>query len=171
MFISKRMPIIGIAIILVLFGATMVLAQGDEIHACVNPFGHVRIVQEAESCLPKEIALSWNTQGPQGEKGEKGDTGTSGPPGISGYEVVQQSRSVGPGGLNTIHGQAAVCQEGKTVIGGGYHVYPFGSDIVVYNNSPFQDSVYENYWWVNLSNLSSWDIEFTTFAICAYVMN
>ena len=60
MYSSKKKLVAGALVMLVLFGATWVFAAGDEIHACVNPTGKIRIVENSESCLRKEQLLTWN---------------------------------------------------------------------------------------------------------------
>lgn len=50
--------------------------------------GQLRVIDEAESCLPSEIRLTWGQsigpQGPAGPAGPTGPAGPSGPPGPSG---------------------------------------------------------------------------------------
>ena len=57
----------------------------NTIHACVKTQnGQVRIVDAGASCLPSEVAASWNIVGAAGAKGDKGDTGATGAPGAPG---------------------------------------------------------------------------------------
>jgi hypothetical protein len=75
MYVSKRTILLSMFVAFALFGSTWVFAHGDEIHACVDPKGSVRIVHEPESCKPKEWPLSWSQQGPEGPQGPQGEPG------------------------------------------------------------------------------------------------
>ena len=50
----------------------------DEIHACLNPAGQIRIVDSIDECKKQETALTWNQQGPPGPQGEPGPQGDQG---------------------------------------------------------------------------------------------
>ena len=72
-------------------GANWVMADGNTIHACVNPnSGEIKIVTGGDDCKPNEVHLQWNEegppgpQGPAGPKGEPGPQGEQGPPGPQG---------------------------------------------------------------------------------------
>lgn len=46
------------------------------IHGCYQERkGSLRVVETTADCIPPEVAISWNQQGPKGEKGDKGDQG------------------------------------------------------------------------------------------------
>ena len=57
-------------------------------HGCVSTLtGNLRLVEEGEGCRPREVAASWNREGPQGPAGPagpQGDPGPSGPQGAPG---------------------------------------------------------------------------------------
>lgn len=82
MYISKRILVLGLLIVLALSATGWVVAQSDGvIHACANPVGLLRVVADSTSCLAKETPLQWNIQGQQGEPGPAGPAGEQGPPG------------------------------------------------------------------------------------------
>ena len=56
-------------------------AAAEEITACVNPAGQVRLVAAGDTCRPQERRVVWNVQGPQGPQGNPGATGPQGPQG------------------------------------------------------------------------------------------
>jgi len=78
--------IVGILVGAVLVGgATWVLADGDMIHACVNPnSGEIKIASGSDECKGNDYYLGWNKQGPPGPQGPQGSTGPPGPAGPPG---------------------------------------------------------------------------------------
>ena len=87
---------------------TVISARGaiaQEIHACVNPSGKLRIVTSAADCGSNEIPLSWNQSGPQGEPGEDGMDGTDGGQGPIGSQgSTGPQGNVGPPGAQGLTG-------------------------------------------------------------------
>jgi hypothetical protein len=74
-----------------LFTGGAVWASGDNtIHACVNPAGLARIVDNPGDCKKNEDPLHWNSQGARGPAGPEGPagsadaTGSEGPQGPAG---------------------------------------------------------------------------------------
>ena len=59
-------------------------ADAEAINACVNSNGRLRVVSEANPCLPPERPLTWNVQGPKGDDGPPGPAGEPGPAGPEG---------------------------------------------------------------------------------------
>jgi hypothetical protein len=89
MTLYKRLYFAICAVIIIVGGATLVMAAGDGgdiIHACVrNGVGKIRIIGADENCNSiNETALDWNITGPQGEPGQQGEPGPQGEPGLQG---------------------------------------------------------------------------------------
>ena len=62
-------------------------SDADAINACVvDSSGRVRIVADAESCLPPERPITWNVRGAKGDSGPPGPAGEPGPAGPAGPE-------------------------------------------------------------------------------------
>jgi hypothetical protein len=75
---------------------TVVRAQSNVIHACVNTTnGQVRIVDSAANCKNSEVPVSWNVTGSPGPSGPPGPAGPAGAPGAA-----------GPAGPSGVTGQA-----------------------------------------------------------------
>jgi type VI secretion system secreted protein Hcp len=64
-------------------------SAANEISACVDKKGNVRIVGEGVACAKDENALNWNIQGPQGVIGAAGKDGRDGRDGLQGPQGVQ----------------------------------------------------------------------------------
>lgn len=56
------------------------------IHACANPTGQVRLVDESDECRRREEPVQWNIRGEQGPPGVPGDPGPAGPRGAPGEQ-------------------------------------------------------------------------------------
>ncbi|WP_405142216.1 hypothetical protein OG589_33695 [Sphaerisporangium sp. NBC_01403] len=121
-----------------------VAAESDEIIACVNGNGTVRIPQRPNptptstspqslavvptgsptplpgGCMAGEKEISWNRTGPEGPTGPSGAVGPAGPKGeagISGLQMVERTVTIGA----HQQGDAVVtCPEGKLPLSGGY---------------------------------------------------
>jgi hypothetical protein len=50
----------------------------ETINACMNPAGHIRLLEPGSSCRREEQLIIWNVQGPQGPQGPTGATGPEG---------------------------------------------------------------------------------------------
>jgi len=174
MYISKRIVVISLFLILALSATSLVLAQADGvIYACINPAGSLRIVEDNSSCLPKETLLQWNIQGEKGDKGDQGvvgPMGPQGPAGVLGFYVVESTHiSCEPDRICVLQ---AYCNEGDYLTGGGLRK----SGWLEYNDpglgivamEPYFDLTEEK--WSYLAAVSSklaGDEDFWTFAICA----
>jgi hypothetical protein len=113
------------------------------IHACyVAASGQVRLIDSpATSCRPSETALSWGQSG------------------ISGYEVVQETRTAETGAFTVAN---ATCPAGKKVLGGGYHM----NNVSVHQNFPQNVGSNTPSWQVGVTNEGAAET-FTAYAICA----
>jgi hypothetical protein len=89
----KRIPLIGLAALLVLAAGTTAVAKPrpapavaeTTIHACKHPSGGwLRMVAGPGDCKRRERAVSWNVVGPKGDKGDTGAAGPAGPAGADG---------------------------------------------------------------------------------------
>ena len=58
-----------ITLIMLFAGITYAQSQTEEIHACANPAGQLRIVESTDECKQNETPLTWNVVGPQGVQG------------------------------------------------------------------------------------------------------
>ena len=57
-------------------------AYADQIHTCATKTtGKMRLAADPGQCTDREIAVSWNSEGPQGEDGPEGPQGPEGSPG------------------------------------------------------------------------------------------
>lgn len=68
---------IGLSLVLLLLFGTRPLVA-DQISACVNPAGQMRLVASGASCRPQEELVTWNVQGPEGPEGPQGPQGPEG---------------------------------------------------------------------------------------------
>jgi len=73
-------------VLVIMAGATWVVAQNTEISACVGRNGQVRIVDSIQNCKSQETPLQWNVQGPAGIQGDPGPAGPTGPQGPAGQK-------------------------------------------------------------------------------------
>lgn len=86
-------------------GGGLNVHDGNTIHACAKQQGgDLRLVSDAGSCLPSEMAVSWNIQGPQG------------PPGVVGAHI----RSASETSTETFFAVIAQCEQGEIATGGGF---------------------------------------------------
>jgi hypothetical protein len=104
--------VLVVVLVLVLVPVTSTLwaiAQGDgfDIHACVNPAGQLRIVDDLSKCKNKETELEWSKQGPEAPPG---------PTGPLSFYLVRVAGQIPPG----YHTVNADCYEGDEVLGGGF---------------------------------------------------
>ncbi len=71
------------------------------IHGCYKAqHGQLRVIDTGESCLPSEVALSWNQAGQQGATGPQGATGATGLPGNDSTKTV--SGAINPDGTSQL---------------------------------------------------------------------
>lgn len=68
---------IGLSLVLLLLFGSRALAA-EQISACVNPAGQMRLVADGVSCRPQEELVTWNVQGPEGPEGPQGPQGPEG---------------------------------------------------------------------------------------------
>ena len=115
----RRIPLIGLAALLVLAAGTAAFAKTrpapavaeTTIHACKHPSGGwLRMVSGPGACKRRERAVSWNVAGPKGDKGDAGAAGPAGPAGPAGAQGPQGER--GPAGPQGPKG------DGGTVVSG-----------------------------------------------------
>ena len=168
MYISKRILILSLLIILILSATTWVFAQVEGvIYACVNPAGAIRVVEDSTSCMPKENLIEWNNKG---EKGDKGDQGDVGPAGVLDFYVVEGEHvSCTPGIACSLF---ADCNQGDSLTGGGvrkagiYYYDDYGLGLI--GIEPYYDSDKDQWSYVAyVNNQFSFDQEFWVYAICA----
>jgi hypothetical protein len=168
MFISHKTIIPVGVLVIAAFIVGIAYANGNDgkIHACVNPAGHIRIVQLTDECKEQEILLEWNKeglQGPPGPPGNDGQDGEPGPPGIdgvSGWTWVENEIFLQHG---QIGGVDLVCPEaGMKVLGGGF--YAKDRLMIVFQSRPTASTV----WRVEADNQGSPGYLYGH-AICAYV--
>ena len=74
----------GAAGVVLVLGGTPASAQSDQIRACVNPGGAMRVLAAGEPCRPPSTLLTWNVDGPRGPVGPAGEQGPAGPAGPAG---------------------------------------------------------------------------------------
>jgi hypothetical protein len=135
---SSIVLLVGLVLALVPITSTLwAFAQGDgfDIHACVNPGGQIRIVDDLSMCRKQETELEWNIQGPQGEPALTG---------VLGFYTVSHWRSVPADEFSIIDVQ---CDAGDQVSGGGFEIDDF--ECVVHVESMPID---ETYWRSHISN-------------------
>ncbi|MFC1935943.1 hypothetical protein ACFLX9_04240, partial [Chloroflexota bacterium] len=71
----NKLAVLGLAMLVIIAlvgGITWAFAaedQSQEISACLNPAGQIRIVDSIEECKKQETPLTWNTEGPEGPAG------------------------------------------------------------------------------------------------------
>lgn len=163
MKLSRKTLVVGVVLALVFIGGTTwVFAQGDgfDVHACVNPSGGIRIVDDADSCRPRETLLEWNIEGPEGPQGEQGPQGDPGPPGVLDFYTESSALiSVAPGEWTAY----ARCSIGDEVTGGGFEIGGDGC-MVVRCSSPGD---YENEWKVEVYNSCGVNQGLRVWARCA----
>ncbi|UCC54543.1 MAG: collagen-like protein [Anaerolineaceae bacterium] len=174
MYITKRMLIVGMFLVLALSVTTWVFAQTDGlIYACVNPAGTLRIVTDSESCLPQETLLEWNKQGVKGDKGDQGDVGPAGPQGPAGvldfYVVEGDHVACEPGELCVLY---AYCNQGDLITGGGirkasWYAYD-DPGIGIVTMEPYFDTAKDQWTYLAaVNNRFNFNEDFWTYAMCA----
>src|SRR5687768_10416307 len=118
----RRIPLIGLAALLVLAAGTAALAKSrpvpavaeTTIHACKHPSGGwLRMVSGPGDCRRRERAVSWNVAGPKGDKGDAGEAGPAGPAGPQGPQGER-----GPEGPQGPQGPQGPKGDGGTVVSG-----------------------------------------------------
>ena len=77
------MLIIGVLIVAVVTTGIGYAQNENQIYACVDGKGKLRIIEEGESCKEKETHLEWDSQGSGGPLGPEGPAGPPGPQGES----------------------------------------------------------------------------------------
>jgi len=117
---------------------------------------------------PQGPAGSAGPQGPAGPAGPKGDTGGQGPPGFSSLTYV--AADFGPFPAHSQYTEVAACGTNLFVVGGG---------VVTQSQTPGEQEVNSSYpsdgtgdegtraWAAAVDNLSSGQLGFTVYAICA----
>ncbi len=125
----KWAVVVLIVILVAAIAVTAVYASGGGvIYACVNPAGHLRIINYGESCSPSESYLEWNIIGPPGPAGPEGPQGPEGPPGLANVSSVSSWGTLDSDDSKT---HVVWCPEGKVAISGGYNISGGGPNIVV----------------------------------------
>jgi type VI protein secretion system component Hcp len=76
----------GAAGVVLVLSGTPASAQSDQIRACVNPGGVMRVLAAGEPCDPPQTLLTWNVAGPRGPVGPAGEQGPAGPTGAAGRD-------------------------------------------------------------------------------------
>lgn len=97
--------------------------------------------------------------GRTGSAGAAGAVGAIGPPGISGYVVVSVVQLVANGAFVSL---SAPCPAGKTVLGGGFTM----RDLQIFVSKPDGTGTA---WRVDAQNSSGFNVNLTTYAVCAFV--
>jgi len=94
---GRRTVVVGAIAGMLLASGAAFFAHGsdNQIHACVDRAGNVRIVDSPRNCKRNEEPLNWNMRGPQGPRGPIGPVGPRGPMGPQ-----------GPAGTGGIGGQS-----------------------------------------------------------------
>lgn len=98
--LSLSMSLVAAAMLIVVPAAA---DDGNTIHACKKNRGDVRLVDDADQCLPSETLVEWGVQGP------------SGPPGVVETHVHTAVETNAGGAL-----RFALCEPGEVALGGGY---------------------------------------------------
>lgn len=136
-------------------------AQAQTITACYVPkTGSVYRIQAAgapDACKTNHIQFSW-------ENGGSG-TGTGGTGGVTFTRRQTTAAVVAPGEWGE---NAAACEPGEKVTGGGYSANPGDQTVNVSENLPHvSGSPPIEYWSVNLKHLGDAPISFVVYAVCA----
>ena len=138
--------------------ATLASAQGDDgdqIHACVNNNGTLRVVHAGEPCKNQEWRLDWNIQGPagpqgdpgpQGPAGPQGDPGPQGPPGVSDLEVVEDWGYMNSEDQKTT---CVLCPSGKVALSGGGFVRSDNPAIALWQSRSLSPNGFPTGWCVS----------------------
>ncbi len=83
MSVRNRMRIgIGAAAIFIVMHASS--SEAQELRACANPSGQLRLIGANDTCRPNEALAIWNVAGVPGPQGPQGIPGPIGPQGITG---------------------------------------------------------------------------------------
>jgi hypothetical protein len=155
---SSIVLLVGLVLALVpITGTLWAFAQGEgfDIHACVNPSGKIRIVDDVSMCRKQETELQWNIQGPPGEPAPPGLA-----VGLEYYTVRSPPALVNPGSGFIA---TAVCSPGDQVTGGGFNIQADnpGCVAVVWSMADGQDE-----WSVQVVNECDTEIWFLSQAVC-----
>jgi hypothetical protein len=130
----KHKRIVGVVVavvVLAVFAAFALAAEGDQYFACVNnSSGTIKMVDVGEPCSnDNDMRINWNQEGIKGDQGLPGADGTNGLPGADGAAgPAGPTGPEGPPGVlgfytvtgNTAHISRATCNSGDVATGGGY---------------------------------------------------
>lgn len=181
--------------ILVLAAGVAFAANGETIHACVNPEQQIRIVSAPEDCRAEEASLDWNIVGPQGppgedgqdgedgqngEDGEDGEDGAPGPPGPQGEPGTPDFYTRGvinveilPNVLDPATGRLTTgdvfCDSGDIATGAGWTGQIGAAEFNVTRDTPNFSSGLPIGWSVTWNNTSSVTGHGSVWVICADV--
>lgn len=150
------------------------------IQGCANKKnGALRL---ASKCRKGEQSVRWGVQGPEGlsgpagpsgvqgavgPQGVRGVTGGPGSAGLSGYELVTGVAVKSSGGGADFATSSAICQEGKSVLGGGFSSSgPENVQLFVREDKPFGTI---GWFAQTTSALPTANYEITAWAVCAVV--
>lgn len=99
-------------------GLATALHDGNTIHACKkNQNGDVRLVDDADQCLPNETLVEWGVQGP------------AGPSGVVDAHVHVVSINSDEEGSDNTASATAFCETGEVALGGGYVASGFAVEV------------------------------------------
>jgi hypothetical protein len=95
---------IGLSLVWIcMFGGTVDAAE--TINACMNPAGHIRLLEPGSSCRREEQLIIWNVQGPQGAQGPQGPQGPAGTTGPEGRAADASSAGAVVDAFDAVVGQ------------------------------------------------------------------
>lgn len=150
---SSIVLVVVLVLVLVPITSTLwAIAQGDgfDIHACVNPAGKLRIVEDLSMCRRLETELGWNIKGPPG-------LGV----GLESYTAQSDPQMVNPHSAS--FPAIASCSTRGLVTGGGYNIQADnpGCVAVVWSMAEPPDE-----WSVKVVNECDTEISFLAQAVC-----
>jgi hypothetical protein len=134
--------------------------------------GALRLVAKKKACRSNERVVTWSERGPRGASGTSGINGAAGPqgpagaPGVSGYQVVEEFRTMSGSYFNNVY---VPCPAGKRVVGGGaFAVTAQGVEVgsgtfLVRSQAPTADG---RQWVATIENTGTFVTRFAVRAIC-----
>jgi hypothetical protein len=108
--------------------------------------------------------LAGGPAGPVGPAGPQGPPGPQGSPGLAALEVVSLAGASNSLPVKQVN---ASCPAGKTLIGGGAHIWNAGSDVALDESYPATDTTWRATAYEVIATGANWHLE--AYAICAVV--
>jgi hypothetical protein len=115
--------------------------------------------------VPSVALIAPRTAASLSEKPPSTSSGVPAPRSVSGYEVVSNGETLGPGEERQV---VVICPDGKKALGGGGNVVPSGSNVVWVGLVPHNtNGEWGDSWAVQARNVGDSAVQLNAYAVCA----